>query len=890
MNNLLSPARRSGHRFSQAPFPPKTNSRGFGVSTRPNPASSFLALVYMFMVLVPVMAAVPAVRIDVKADKALFRLSELMIGANMEDLHYQMCGGFYSQLIHGEHFFEPSESQLAPKISVVRGFQHCFVQSWLPSSENVTGRVTVEHGVVSLTGKGIRLTSDQPSQAVETGVEINFPAGVSDNAGLIVCVSSLNSDNGWPWYSGFTVELNPKDQRIQLLKAKRANQHREVARADLKIEAEQWIQVSTRLDGNNLKVLVNGREMIHYKNEIPLVPAHYGLVAKQDAKFRALWEKTEGGVRRDIALVENPLIKAPGDAISLRWSKVRTGTAKGGFALETTGTWLAGCQSQTIRYESGEGELGIDNAGLKRWGIAVKDGQPYEGFIRIKSEQPADVHVSMRSADGSRIHASQVLKVAGVAGAYQKIPFTLTPSGRDDDGRFAITLRKPGTITLGYVFLQPGEEGRYHGLPVRKDLAEALLAQGVRLLRFNGGMIEVEDYRWKNMQGPRDQRPPYGGFYDKYCGNGFGVIEIVQFASAAGIAVAPGLNLDETPEDVADFIAYCNAPESTPAGRRRAADGHPKPYGLKYYQVANESHVNRRYVDKFKQVAEAIWKVDPDITLLTTGNAYGLKPGEKAEDVRRKLALHLELTQFMHRNGKKLLWDCHVYNKADDPAQALSGQVPGAIEFSRWLTKLDPSLGVVPVGLLEFNAGRFDHGRGLAHAIEMNVTHRAGDVMHAVGMPNVSQPWGVYQTDWKAVLWTQGNIYYTPAKVWFQAAYYVDQMIDRNWAPDVVQSEVAGPDRTLDVIAARTVDGRGLVLRVVNLKAEPVRADISVGGFVPALPMAVVEELAGEPAAYNTLEEPEKIKPVRKEWQHQANDGKMNYTFAGNSFTVISIK
>ena len=76
----------------------------------------------MFMMLVPVMAAEPAVSIDVKADKALFRLSELMIGANMEDLHYQMCGGFYSQLIHGEHFFEPSESQLAPKISVVRGF------------------------------------------------------------------------------------------------------------------------------------------------------------------------------------------------------------------------------------------------------------------------------------------------------------------------------------------------------------------------------------------------------------------------------------------------------------------------------------------------------------------------------------------------------------------------------------------------------------------------------------------------------------------------------------------------------------------------------------------------------------------------------------------------
>jgi len=199
-------------------------------------------------------------------------------------------------------------------------------------------------------------------------------------------------------------------------------------------------------------------------------------------------------------------------------------------------------------------------------------------------------------------------------------------------------------------------------------------------------------------------------------------------------------------------------------------------------------------------------------------------------------------------------------------------------------------LGVVPVGLLEFNAGRFDYGRGLAHALEMNVTHRAGDVMHAVGMPNVSQPWGVYQTDWKAVLWTQGNIYYTPSTVWFQGAYYVDQMIDRNWAPTVVGSEVTAPEKTLDVITAKTTDGKGLVLRVVNLKAEPLTACIAISGFVPVSPDASVEELTGELSSFNTLEEPEKIKPVRKQWQHNAKDGKTSYTFQGNSFTIISFK
>ena len=107
---------------------------------------------------------------------------------------------------------------------------------------------------------------------------------------------------------------------------------------------------------------------------------------------------------------------------------------------------------------------------------------------------------------------------------------------------------------------------------MRKDLAEALLAQGIGVLRFNGGMIEVPGYRWRNLRGPRDQRPPYDGFYDRYCSSGFGPAEVVAFGQAAGLPVVPALNLDETPEDVADFVATCRP---------------------RFYQHANESGFNR---------------------------------------------------------------------------------------------------------------------------------------------------------------------------------------------------------------------------------------------------------------------------------------------------------
>jgi hypothetical protein len=56
-----------------------------------------------------------------------------------------------------------------------------------------------------------------------------------------------------------------------------------------------------------------------------------------------------------------------------------------------------------------------------------------------------------------------------------------------------------GSVVLGYAFLQPGPWGRFKDLPVRRDVAEALLAQGLTVLRYGGSMVNIDTYRWKNM-------------------------------------------------------------------------------------------------------------------------------------------------------------------------------------------------------------------------------------------------------------------------------------------------------------------------------------------------------------------------------------------------------
>ncbi len=843
--------------------------------------------------------------VTVHADPVLFRLEPTVIGANMEDLHYQMVGGFDSQMLHGESFFEHSPTELAPRKAPLDGFV------------TVSGLWTVTNGVAEVVVRpgdgtaflerglgggrppeapdpapakdpGARLTSLDPVApgTSETRASFRFTADDDRPAGLIAHVHPNFSDNGWNWYSGYTVELDPKAQVIRLLSASRANQPQELASAPVPIPRDAWVPVALCVRDNRLIVWVAGRDVLACQPERLLPVGHVGVIARGQVWIRDLAVVSAEDSVQPLPLRPNPLLAAPGDALSLRWARLQSGSARGAFAFDPEG-WHPGLRSQQILFEGGEGEFGCDNAGLERSGLALHAGRNYAGFLRVKTAAPADVIVSLRGADGKTILAEQTLRTR--AGQdYQRLEFALTPVSSDSKGRFAITLREPGRVTVGYAFLQPGEWGRYKGLPVRRDLAEALIAQGIKLLRLNGGMIEVPGYRWKNLHGPRDQRRPYDGFYDRYCSSGYGPVEHLAFCQAAGFVPVVGLNIEETPEDVADFIAYCNAPRGTPAGDRRAADGYPEPFGLRYYQVGNESGVNAKYVERFKPVAEAIWKVDPAVTVIPCGLTYDFKAGAQADDVRKRLAAHLDLSRFVRSRGKPLLWDVHVFNKNDDPAQSYGWHLPGGIEFSRWLTRLEPSLGPVPVLVGEFNAARFNFNRGLAHAVELAQAHRAGDVVWGTAMPNVSQPCDVYQSDWKAVLWTQGNIDYTPDRVWFQPAYYVQQMIARAWAPEVVAVETAAARGTLDVFAAKSTDGSRLVLRVVNLTGAPQTARFDLQGIAVDKSPARLTTLAHDDLMdFNTRSEPERIRPVTSEWRHAGRPD--TWTFPRYSFTVIEL-
>jgi hypothetical protein len=193
--------------------------------------------------------------VTVHADETRFTLSDMMIGANMEDLHYQMVGGLDSQMLHGESFFEHSPTELASRKSQLDGFA-TVNGVWAAADGVVTVMVRPNDGTpwveAGLDGgqppaaasdapakdPGARLTSLEPAapDAVATRASFRFPAGEDRPAGLIAHVHPNHSDNGWNWYSGYTVELDPQAQKVRLLAALRASKHQELGAGQVSID------------------------------------------------------------------------------------------------------------------------------------------------------------------------------------------------------------------------------------------------------------------------------------------------------------------------------------------------------------------------------------------------------------------------------------------------------------------------------------------------------------------------------------------------------------------------------------------------------------------------------------------------------------------------------
>lgn len=123
----------------------------------------------------------------------------------------------------------------------------------------------------------------------------------------------------------------------------------------------------------------------------------------------------------------------------------------------------------------------------------------------------------------------------------------------------------------------------------RKDMIEAARELKLTNMRWPGGNF-LGSYDWRDGIGPKEKRPKRlelaWGVVES---NQVGTDEWIQLNRLIGSENVVCINMGTgTIDDARYWVEYCNAPVGTYWADQRAANGHPEPYGIRYWCLGNE--------------------------------------------------------------------------------------------------------------------------------------------------------------------------------------------------------------------------------------------------------------------------------------------------------------
>ncbi|MBN2296176.1 MAG: hypothetical protein JXM70_27340 [Pirellulales bacterium] len=327
--------------------------------------------------------------------------------------------------------------------------------------------------------------------------------------------------------------------------------------------------------------------------------------------------------------------------------------------------------------------VGIVNDGY--WGMAVKKGARYrlKLFARAKDFQ-GTLTASLEGPGGGE-YAKVALDKVGPK--WQPLEAVVCSRGTAQDARLVLSVDAPGTLWFDHVSLLPEKTWRERPGILRPDLAEMLNHLRPAFFRFPGGCI-VEGFslqtawRWKETIGPVERRPGRHNLWGYRATEGLGYHEYLELSEQLGAEPMFIINcgmtcqarkeecvpLDELGpwiEDALDAIEYANGPVESEWGGRRAANGHPEPFGLKMLGIGNENW-GASYHERYKKFYSAIKKRYPQMELIATENVPGAAVDIIDHHYYRTpdwFASHVKLYDSADRKGPKIFVGEYAANR-----------------------------------------------------------------------------------------------------------------------------------------------------------------------------------------------------------------------------------
>ena len=308
-------------------------------------------------------------------------------------------------------------------------------------------------------------------------------------------------------------------------------------------------------------------------------------------------------------------------SMQMHWDDSVTYAGTGRFSTERA--------THSLRVEISRDQWDIrQRRGISQGKIPIHAGAEYRGYFWLKSAGfNGHVRVALeQDRTDPKTYAFADLPVND--SAWTRYEFSLRSAVEDPLAKFSILFRGTGRLWLDQVSLMPADSVQ----GVRPDFLAKAKALHPSFLRWPGGNV-AQEYHWMWGVGPRDQRTAWTNtaWWNELEISDFGTDEFIQLCHEVGAEPSLTVNVEgrgATAEEAAAWVGYVNGPATSEYGRMRAANGHPEPYGVKYWEVGNEiwgewerGHTDAEtYARNFNRYVAAMKAVDPTIRVIAAGD------------------------------------------------------------------------------------------------------------------------------------------------------------------------------------------------------------------------------------------------------------------------------
>lgn len=260
--------------------------------------------------------------------------------------------------------------------------------------------------------------------------------------------------------------------------------------------------------------------------------------------------------------------------------------------------------------------------GFGQDGIGVARGKTYTGHLWLSGDAGATVTVTLIWGSGTADRQSVVL--AAPQSSWQQAAFSFKPTQNSLNARLEITGKGQGRFKVGAISLMPSDN--INGW--RADTTALARSLNSGFWRLPGGNF-LSNWDWHQAIGPRDRRAPmFDHAWSAMQTNDLGMDEWMELTRLLGVEpyVTVNAGLGDA-NSAAEEVEYLNGAATSAWGAKRAANGHPEPYGVRWWNIGNEPYgwwqIGKTSLDyymiKHREFAAAMRAKDPSITLIASG-------------------------------------------------------------------------------------------------------------------------------------------------------------------------------------------------------------------------------------------------------------------------------